>query len=72
MALSIDRNKNQIFVHVVGKGFQVKVLGSPVFSLLLGFNVNVVGIVYFKTLNSGLVVNIKKFLKSGSAVRLCE
>lgn len=31
MALSIDRNKNQIYLHVVGNGLQISVLGSGVF-----------------------------------------
>lgn len=62
MAFSIDRNKNQIYFHVVGKGLQIRVLGSPVFLLLVGLNLNVLGKVYFKTLNSGLVVNTKTSL----------
>jgi len=65
MALSIDRNKNQIYLHVVGKGLQIRVLRNGVFLFLVGLNLNVAGKVYFKTLNSGLVVNRKtlSFLK---------
>ena len=66
MAFSIDRNKNQIYLHVVGKGLQIRVLGSRVFLLLVGLNLNVADKVYFKSLNSGLVVNTKvslSFLK---------
>lgn len=48
MALSVDRNKNQIYLHVVGKGLQIRVLGSGMFfAFLVGLNLNATGKVYF-------------------------
>lgn len=60
MALSIDRNKNQIYLHVVGTDLKIRVLGSGVVLPLKGLNLNSAGKVYFKTLSSGLVVKKKK------------
>lgn len=60
MTLSTDRNNEPNLFVFLGKGLQITVLGSFVFLLLVGFNLNVADKGYFKTLNSGLVVNTKK------------
>lgn len=50
MALSIDRNKNQIYLHVVGKDLKIRVLGSGVVLPTKGLNLNSAGKVFFKNL----------------------
>lgn len=60
MTLCIDKNKNQIYLHVIGKSLQITVLGSFEFLLLVVFSLKVTDEGYFKALDSGLVVNTKE------------
>ena len=60
MTLCIDKNKNQIHLHVIGKSLQITVLGSIVFLLSVVFSLKVTDEGYFKALDSGLVVNTKE------------
>lgn len=59
MTLCIDKNKNQIYLHVIGKSLQITVLGSFEFLLSVVFSLKVTD-GYFKALDSGLVVNTKE------------
>lgn len=60
MTLCIDKNKNQIYLQVIGKSLQITVLGSFEFLLLVVFSLKVTDEGYFKALDSGLVVNTKE------------
>lgn len=48
MTLYIDKSKNQIYLHVIGKSLQITVLGSFVYLLLVLFSLKVTDEGYLK------------------------
>ena len=74
MTVCIDKNKNQIYLHVIGKSLQITVLGDFVFLLSVVFSLKVTDEGYFKALDSGLVVNTKEsfFLPKAFSAFICE